>query len=433
MDNSSILNLNNYKYSSGPIVYWMSRDQRVEDNWALIRAYELAAKHKTELRVVFCKLPKYLKTPDRNYAWMLKGLEKVSEDLFDLNIHFDVIDGNPVKEIPKYIEKYRVGGIISDFSPLKNPRKWKEEIAKQIKIPFEVVDTHNIIPVWITSDKQEYGAYTIRPKIHKLLPKYLTDFPKIERFTQNKGAKRSVIHLLPLDPNLPTPGAKQSNEVLKEFILDIERYSQRNNPNVDGQSNLSPYLHFGQISAQRIALEISKLPQSEQRDSFLEELVVRRELSDNFCYYNPNYETFEGFPQWAKNTLNEHRNDRREYVYTLDELEQSKTHDQLWNTAQTQMVKYGKMHGYMRMYWGKKILEWTRNPEEALEYAIYLNNKYELDGRDPNGYTGIAWCIGGVHDRAWAQRHIFGKIRYMNYNGCKRKFNVEEYIKKYAN
>ncbi len=425
--------INNSEYISGPIIYWMSRDQRVEDNWALIRAYELAIKHKTVLRVVFCKLPKYLNTPDRNYAWMLKGLEEVSEDLFNLNIHFDVIQGNPVKEIPKYIEKYRVGGIISDFSPLKSPRKWKEEIAKQIKIPFEVVDAHNIIPVWVTSDKQEYGAYTIRPKIHKLLPKYLTDFPKIERFKQNKEVARSVIHLLPLDLNLPTPGAKQANKVLKEFILSIERYSERNNPNIYGQSNLSPYLHFGQISAQRIALEISKLPQSEQRDSFLEELVVRRELSDNFCYYNQNYDTFDGFPQWAKNTLNEHRNDRREYVYTLDELEQSKTHDQLWNAAQTQMVKYGKMHGYVRMYWGKKILEWTRSPEEALEYAIFLNDKYELDGRDPNGYTGIAWCIGGVHDRAWTQRHIFGKIRYMNYNGCKRKFNVEEYIKKYAN
>lgn len=431
MDSSRILVLNTTPIKSGPIVYWMSRDQRVEDNWALIRAYELALEYKTELRVVFCKLPKYLKTPDRNYAWMLKGLEEVSEDLFKLNIHFDILEGNPKIEIPKYVNKYTVGGIVADFSPLKGPLKLKEYISKVTDIHFEVVDSHNIVPTWVSSNKQEFGAYTFRPKITKLLPKYLVEFPKLKKFEGNIDTKRSVIHLLPLDPNLPTSGNKHSKEVLKDFILNIQRYSERNNPNMDGQSNLSPYLHFGQISAQRIALEISKLPESEERLSFLEELVVRGELSDNFCFFNPNYDTFEGFPQWSKNTLNEHRNDRREYVYTLDELEQSKTHDQLWNAAQNQMVKYGKIHGYMRMYWGKKILEWTQSPEIALEYAIYLNDKYELDGRDPNGYTGIAWCIGGVHDRAWAERPVFGKIRYMNYNGCKRKFNVEEYIAKY--
>jgi len=161
---------------------------------------------------------------------------------------------------------------------------------------------------------------------------------------------------------------------------------------------------------------------------FLEELIVRREIADNFCLYNANYDSFNGFPEWAQKSLNVHKNDKREYVYSLEELEYAKTHDNLWNAAQLEMVKKGKMHGFLRMYWAKKILEWTRSPEDALNFAIYLNDKYELDGRDPNGYTGIAWAIGGVHDRPWKERHIFGMVRYMRYEGCKRKFNIEKYI-----
>ena len=163
----------------------------------------------------------------------------------------------------------------------------------------------------------------------------------------------------------------------------------------------------------------------------MEELIVRRELADNFCFYNPQYDSFAGFPTWAQKTLDEHRRDPREYLYTLAQFEQAQTHDDLWNAAQLEMVQTGKMHGYLRMYWAKKILEWTRSPEEALQIAIYLNDRYELDGRDPNGYTGIAWSLGGVHDRAWGERKVFGKIRYMSYNGCKSKFDVTAYIKKY--
>ena len=192
---------------------------------------------------------------------------------------------------------------------------------------------------------------------------------------------------------------------------------------------ISPYLHFGQISPQRVALEAFKISADKKsRDAFLEELIVRRELSDNFCFYNANYDNFEGFPAWAKKTLNEHRNDRRKYLYTPEQFENALTHDELWNAAQMEMVKKGKMHGYMRMYWAKKILEWTESPEQAMKIAVYLNDRYELDGRDPNGYAGIAWSIGGVHDRAWNSRPVFGKIRYMSYNGCKSKFDINKYI-----
>ena len=228
------------------------------------------------------------------------------------------------------------------------------------------------------------------------------------------------------------PGEKAAHKNLKDFIENkFDKYAElRNDPNSDVLSNLSPYLHFGQISAQRVALIVNGLNDHPSAESFLEELIVRRELSDNFCFYNANYNSFRGFPDWAKKTLNDHKKDQREFVYTLKKFEEAKTHEDLWNAAQQQLVNTGKLHGYMRMYWAKKILEWSKSPEEALKIAIYLNDKYELDGRDPNGYTGCAWAIGGIHDRAWSERPVYGKIRYMNRNGAKRKFDVEKYVTK---
>ena len=169
----------------------------------------------------------------------------------------------------------------------------------------------------------------------------------------------------------------------------------------------------------------------ENKKAFLEELIVRRELSDNFCYFNQNYDSFKGFPDWAKRTLNEHKKDKREFIHSKVQFENAATHEDLWNAAQRELVKTGKLHGYMRMYWAKKILEWSKSPEEALKIAVYLNDKYELDGRDTNGYAGCAWAIGGVHDRAWGERPVFGKIRYMNRKGAARKFDVESYIRKF--
>ncbi|MFW5721799.1 MAG: deoxyribodipyrimidine photolyase, partial [Desulfohalobiaceae bacterium] len=190
-------------------------------------------------------------------------------------------------------------------------------------------------------------------------------------------------------------------------------------------------LHFGQIAAQRVAQEVlSFKTRTAYKEAFLEELIVRRELSDNFCFYNPAHDSVDGFPEWAGKTLDAHRKDPREHVYSLEEFEQARTHDPLWNAAQMEMVTRGKMHGYMRMYWAKKILEWTASPEEAMDVAITLNDRWELDGRDSNGYTGIAWSIGGVHDRAWPERPVFGKIRFMNDRGCRRKFDVDAYIRR---
>ncbi|MEI6728911.1 MAG: deoxyribodipyrimidine photo-lyase [bacterium] len=451
--------LNQKESGSGPVVYWMSREQRVQDNWGLIFAQKLANQKATNLVVVFVLQKEFLGANPSHFGFMLEGLKEVEVELTKLNIPFYLLEGAPEVELPKFIEKYSISELVSDFSPLKIKLEWNKKIFEEIKIPFYHVDSRNIIPAWIISPKLEFAAYTIRPKIHKLLPEYLTEYTVVSKqdLSWNNIVPKIVWEGLIKDSTIKstfTSGASSANQLLTKFIdhkLDLYG-DNRNDPNLDGQSGLSPYLHFGQISSQRIALEVfNKLGLNEStpseykqtliskilldtssQASFLEELIVRRELSDNFCLYNSNYDNFEGFHDWAKKSLNEHRADKREYIYSLEEFEQAKTHDDLWNAAQKEMIQTGKMHGFMRMYWAKKILEWTGSPETALKIAIYLNDKYSLDGRDPNGYAGISWSIGGVHDRAWNERPVFGKIRYMNYNGCKRKFDVVKYIDKFS-
>jgi deoxyribodipyrimidine photo-lyase len=374
--------------------------------------------------------------------FMLSGLAEVEHALAEKNIPFYFLQGRPEKEIDTFIHEKEIGALITDFSPLRYNRIWKESLLHHVTVPFSEVDAHNIVPVWVASSKQEYGAYTLRPKIHRLLPEYLTAFPLLKTQEHEWGESvkqvdwKSVRSVMKEDTTvLPvtwlSSGEKAADTALTEFInVKLETYDQdRNDPTRHAQSDLSPYIHFGQLSTQRIALEIDHAAVSSlSKNAFLEEVIVRKELSDNFCFYNPDYDSTKGFPAWAKKTLHKHRRDIRPYTYTVQELENGKTHDDLWNGAQQELRIRGKMHGYLRMYWAKKIYEWSSTPEEALKHTIYLNDKYFLDGRDPNGYVGIAWSIGGVHDRAWFEREIFGKIRYMSYNGAKSKFSIKEYI-----
>jgi deoxyribodipyrimidine photo-lyase len=438
--------LQNGDDKKGPVIYWMIRDQRMHDNWALLYAQNLALEIKEPLIVIFCLLPGFLNATSRQYGFMLKGLEILEKEFVKYNIPLFLLKGEPGTEIPKFIKDEKAGKLVADFDPLKIKRIWKREVAKKINIPFYEVDAHNIVPSLYVSGKEEYGAYTIRPKIYKALPEFLVDYPdviKMKKYQSVENGKinwKQVEETLMIDRDIKEvnwikPGFNQAVEQLNYFLENkLDNYDQfRNDPVKDGQSNLSPYLHFGQISAQRIALEVKRTNgKTESEKSFLEELIVRRELSDNFCYFNKNYDSIIGFKDWAKESLTKHKKDKREYVYTLEQFEKAETHEDLWNAAQMEMVQTGKMHGYMRMYWAKKILEWSDSPERAMKIAVYLNDKYELDGRDPNGYTGCAWSIGGIHDRAWNERDIFGKIRYMNKNGAKRKFNISEYIRKFS-
>lgn len=427
----------------GPVVYWMSRDQRLRDNWALIHAQTLALERKAPLAVVFCLVDGFLGATARQYRFMLEGLKELETPLKDKGIPFFLLRGEPREEIPRFAATHSVGTIVTDFDPLRIKRRWKEEVSRRISVPLHEVDAHNIVPCWIASAKQEYAARTFRPRITARLEGFMDPFPALEAHPFPWGGLRPetdwrrVIEGLRADPSAPpvrwiAPGETAAYRTLKGFLHEkLPRYAEdRNNPVREGQSDLSPYLHFGHISAQRIAREVGRGEQDDSRRAFLEELIVRRELSDNFCFYQPRYDSAEAFPAWAQSTLKEHAGDRRIYHYTLNQLEQGETHDPLWNAAQREMVKRGKMHGYMRMYWAKKILEWCETPAEALARAIGLNDRYELDGRDPNGYAGCTWAIGGVHDRAWFQRPVFGKIRYMNDNGCRSKFDVHAYIEK---
>ncbi len=435
--------LKNVEMKKGPVVYWMSREQRVKDNWALLYAQELAMERKAPLLVAFALAPQFLGATMRQYDFMLKGLACVEDDLARSAIPFYLLEGLPEKEIWDFSTVVNASALVTDFDPLRIKREWKAKLIARLHIPFYEVDAHNIVPCWVASPKQEYGAYTLRPKLKRLLPDFLTDYPALERHPyrikrmDERIDWQKVRTHLKMNRSVGIFDSMESGEAaaanaLGHFISNKlnDYHLNRNDPCLDGQSNLSPYLHFGQLAAQRVALEVTRAKVDLQsKDAFLEELTVRRELSDNFCFYNEAYDRFEGFPHWAQESLNEHRSDKREYTYTVSQFEEANTHDPLWNAAQMEMVRKGKMHGYMRMYWCKKILEWTKSPEEALGSAIYLNDKYELDGRDPNGYAGIAWSIGGVHDRAWFDRKIFGKVRYMSYGGCQSKFDVETYIK----
>jgi deoxyribodipyrimidine photo-lyase len=441
MDKTRVRILKNAEQGTGPVVYWMQRDQRANDNWALLYAQEVALRTDNPLVVVFNLVDSFSGARPEHFLFMRKALLETAQILESRNIPFLLRNGPPEESIPAFLADCGASLLVTDFNPLRIIREWKTAIGKKISIPFHEVDAHNIVPAFVASAKAEYGAHTLRRKLKLLLPVYLPDFDELKSMKNfYSGFMRADRTIFPGSsgnplqtpgPHLPAPGTSAGLAVLDGFInTRLAGYElKRNDPVDDHQSRLSPYLHFGQISAQRVALEVARANVGEENKSaFLEELVVRRELADNFCFYNPQYDSTTGFPAWSRKSLGEHVNDRREYLYTLNQFEAGETHDELWNAAQRQMKRTGRMHGYLRMYWCKKILEWSACADLAMQTAITVNDRYALDGRDPNGYAGIAWAIGGVHDRPWFEHAVFGKIRYMNANGCARKFDVNAYI-----
>lgn len=414
---------------AGPVVYWMSRDQRADDNWALLFAQEQAIAHARPLAVVFTLAPAFLGAQARHYAFMLAGLEATAARLAALDIAFVMLTGEPTETLPAWLRAQKAALVVADYTPLRPARTWRDKVAGEF--PVLEVDAHNIVPVWVASPKLEFGAYTLRPKLRRLLPAFLTPFPALRKHPV-ASAGRFVNR--PYDGagyRWITPGPDPARAAMRAFFDErLAVYAeQRNDPNAGAVSGLSPYLHFGQLAPQRVAWEAQAHDRAvASQEAFLEELIVRRELSDNFCHYQPRYDSFAGFPAWARATLDAHRGDARPARYTKEQLEAGETGEPLWNAAQRRLVAEGRLHGYLRMYWAKKLLEWTASPEEALALGIEFNDRYALDGRDPNGYVGVAWSIGGVHDRAWPERPVFGKIRYMNAAGAKRKFDVKRYI-----
>ncbi|MFW5703871.1 MAG: deoxyribodipyrimidine photo-lyase [Patescibacteria group bacterium] len=443
------------------VVYIMSRDQRVRDNYALLNAQAYAEEHNMILIVLFNLYAGLSNRAYQHFAFMVEGLKEVEEQLHAYNIPLKLaVCAKPQDaqaSIESAVAEFNAGAVFFDFSPLREATNLRINVAHKVNVPVFVVDTTNIVPLWIASDKEEYSARTIRSKIHKHLGTFLVEPPELQSqnddcMTQFENRKLSwnndwnsalqkvrAEKLTDYSPQC-TPGEKAAHQTLDAFLHErLESYAEsRNDPSQESLSNLSPYLHFGQIASLRAALEALKFKNgsgkqavAKSTEAFIEELVVRRELAQNFCYYNKDYRSLDAARNWARKTLEQHRKDPREHTYSLHELEQAQTHDPAWNASQIEMMRTGKMHGYMRMYWAKKILEWSETPEIALKHAITLNDRYELDGYEPNGYVGILWAVAGVHDRAWTERPIFGKIRYMNYNGLKRKFDIEKYIRKW--
>lgn len=446
------------------VVYVMSRDQRAHDNHALLAAQDLALQLKLPLYVLFV-LKDVTGRSREHYAFMLDGLKETAQELAKHQIEFVLRTGNAATEIPIFLQQVDAAALFFDFSPLAHARQLVKSVAATFGGPVTVVDTHNIVPVWTASTKQEFAAHTMRPKIHKNLQKYVVEPPKLVQHphTAHKVASISWQDAEEFIKHVPScgitlnfePGEMAARARLDTFIKsELDTYAlSRNDFANDSQSGLSPYLHFGHISSLRVAIEVlaavNETPLLFQRakmaeagnmpsradgmNALLEEMIVRKELSDNFCLYGKDYRSLDGAPAWAQNTLDEHAKDPREFTYNQDEWEAAQTHDPAWNAAQHQLARSGKLHGYLRMYWAKKLLEWSKSPEEAIKTAIYLNDKYSIDGGDPNGYVGILWSIAGLHDRPWFERAVYGKIRYMNSSGLSRKTDVQAYIKKWTN
>jgi deoxyribodipyrimidine photo-lyase len=430
------------------VVYWMQRSQRAVDNPALNVAIEAANALRKPVIVLIALVPFYPNSSLRSCAFFAQGLPDIRDGLEKRNIGL-VVCRWPDHELQQFCEQVNPCLVIGDENPMREPEALRKVAAEHLRVPFWTVDSDVIVPSALLK-KEQFAARTIRPRIHALLGEFLVPLenPKAKiPWIQNAGLGSfqlgaGAVSCFPTDfsvqPVAAIPGGTGAalgalRRFVKKRLASYER--QRNQPDIDGTSQLSPYLRFGHIGPHTVALAVKNADAPrEDREAFLDQLIVRRELSINFVRFNPNYDNLKGAEPWALRTHQEHRRDEREYLYSERQLENAETHDPLWNASQQQMVAGGWMHGYLRMYWAKKISEWTRTPEEAFAIAVRLNDKYELDGRDPNGYTGIAWAIGGKHDRAWGpERPIYGKIRYMSHASTSRKFNSKGYIERVNN
>lgn len=429
----------------GPVRYWMQASVRTRYNHALEYAVHLANHRRVPLEVFFALTPDYPMASRRHYQFLLEGLADVQTNLAARGIPFVLYRESPPGAAVRLARESST--IVTDRGYTRIQRQWREEVARSSPCPVVQVETNLVVPVETASSKEEYSAATFRPRITRQRDTFLQPLSPLP-YWNNQGPLKPgpplpQADLFPGDPlEEPFPGGEdRAARELSHFLEErLSRYDElRNVPDRDWTSRMSAYLHFGQISPLEIALKAIDYHEAvlEPGDAsgigtLLEELIVRRELAANYTFYNPRYDSYQGLPQWARATLEEHRGDPRPWTYSLEQLQGAETHDPYWNAAQMQMIRSGRMHGYMRMYWGKKILEWTPDPEEAFNRALILNDTYQLDGRDPNGYAGVAWCFG-KHDRPWKERAIFGKIRYMNDRGLERKFReISRYTRRWA-
>jgi deoxyribodipyrimidine photo-lyase len=423
-------------------MYWMQRAQRGVDNPALNLAVDLANAAGQTVVAVFSLTADYPGAQRRHYRFLVEGLADAEVDLAARGVPLVIRLGRPGDVVPRLAEELKASLVVGDANPLRVGVLWREEVARALKVPFHLVDADVVVPSELIPN-EEYAARTIRPKIHRVWEDYLKPIPNPDariRWQEPPAAGEApdpdaLMSRLHVGGASEVPGyqggAREALRRLDRFLDErLGRYAEdRNEPTPYATTELSAHLHFGHISPLTIALAaIAIEPPRESLNSLLEELIVRRELAVNFVARNPNYDRLEGCPEWARLTLAKHAADPRPYLYRSSELEAGETHDPLWNAAQKEMLLTGRMHNYLRMYWAKKILEWTPDAQTAFAIALDLNDRHEMDGRDPNGYTGIAWAIGGKHDRPWPERPIFGTVRFMSYESTRKKIDSAAYI-----
>ena len=430
------------------VLYWMQQSQRAHGNPALEHAIQLGNELRRPVVVGFGLYAEYPDANARHFAFMLKGLAETAEALAERDIKLVVRRGSPEAVACDLAEIAAV--VVCDTGYLRHQRRWRKHLAESAGRRVVQVEGDVVVPVEHASDKREWAARTIRKSINSQRWDYanlpVESKPKKSSLTLEVTGDvdvrdwKDALHGLDIDRTVKPvdrfePGSSAARSRLTHFLRqELPGYAEsRNDPSSPCASELSPYLHFGQISPIEIALKTkrAKGPSQEDKASFLEELIVRRELACNFVYYTKDYDRYSCLPDWARETLADHRDDKRPDRYTRGEMEEAATDDPYWNAAMQEMLKTGYMHNHMRMYWGKKIIEWCNTPEYAYSTTLYLNNKYFLDGRDANSYSNVAWLFG-LHDQAWAEREVFGKVRYMNAAGLERKFNINEYVDRIA-
>ena len=449
--NERVIQLNEQKVNAKAryVLYWMQMFKRVDNNHALIWAIRKANELRLPL-VVYEGLKYYYPwASDRFHTFILEGVEEKRAAFEKLSIRYVFYlqkDADSPKNTVALLAR-DAAMIVTDDYPCFIIPEHNRRVAERAEIPVFAVDSNGIIPM-SKFEKEEYAAYTIRPKINRLLDHYLKplaaesievssvgitlDCPETMVAAENIAdlvAECDIDHTVP-PSKVYRGGTEAGRKRLEKFAGDIlpDYVRTRNKPEIDGSSRLSAYLHFGFLSSLEVALAVQAADApDESKEAFLEELIVRRELSFNMTRHNSKYDSLAALPPWVHKTMREHASDDRAVTYSLEQLEAGQTHDELWNAAQREMVATGEMHNYVRMLWGKNVIAWSGSYDIAFETLVHLNNKYCLDGRDPNSYAGILWCFG-KHDRPWMERPVFGTMRYMTSGSTGKKFDSKKYI-----
>lgn len=467
------------------VLYWMIAQRRTRSNFALQRAIEHARALAKPLVVLEALRCDYRWASDRLHRFVLDGMVDNAARFAGAGIaYYPYLE--PARGAGRGLLEAlaaRAAVVVTDEFPCFFLPRMVASAASRLGCRLEVVDSNGLMPLAATPDAFP-SAYTFRRFLQKNLRPHFAAFPlpdplrgarsaaapplpaaivaqwpplALERLTADETAIRATLAALPIDHAVaPAPlrgGSAAGERAIEAFLFKVGRYAeQHSQPEADGTSGLSPYLHFGHVSAHAVARAVLEREDWTERDlsmrttgqregwwgtgagaeAFLDELVTWRELGYAFAWHRADYDRWESLPDWARATLDAHRSDKRAHVYDLDAFAAARTHDPLWNAAQTQLVREGRIHNYMRMLWGKKIVEWSPTPEAALEVMIELNNRFALDGRNPNSYSGIFWVLGRF-DRPWApQRPIFGVVRWMSSENTARKLRVSEYVRRWS-